>query len=100
MAGRPADTAHDAIIKVLDKVDDWDFDVFALQKHTNGGSLFMMTYTLLYKYGLVQHFNIKEQTMINFLQESPTRPPAHHMLKPRTPASWIPVTGDVSQTCV
>jgi len=64
----PEDNSHEAIIKILQKVDDWDFDVFALQRETKGGSLFMMTYTLLYKYNLVQHFNINETTLINFLQ--------------------------------
>jgi hypothetical protein len=64
----PEDNSHEAITKILQKVDDWDFDIFALQKETKGGSLFMMTYTLLYKYNLVQHFNINETTLINFLQ--------------------------------
>ena len=54
---------------VLAKVDDSDFDVFALDKAMNGGgSLFVLSYTLLYKYGIVQHFNINEQTLVNFLQ--------------------------------
>lgn len=62
------DNSHEAVIKILQKVDDWDFDVFALQKETKGGSLLMMTYTLLYKYNLIQQFNINETTLINFLQ--------------------------------
>jgi hypothetical protein len=75
-----SDTSHDAIVKVLDKVDEWDFDIFALQNETKGGSLFMMTYTLLYKHGLVQHFNINEQTLINFLLavESGYHPNPYH----------------------
>eukprot|EP01006_Ploeotia_vitrea_P054097 TRINITY_DN67850_c5_g1_i2.p2 TRINITY_DN67850_c5_g1~~TRINITY_DN67850_c5_g1_i2.p2 ORF type:complete len:661 (-),score=110.46 TRINITY_DN67850_c5_g1_i2:2994-4976(-) len=59
--------SHKEILTVLEKIDEWDYDVFALQEHTNGGSLFMTTYTLLYKYGLVQHYNIDEKVLTNFL---------------------------------
>eukprot|EP00992_Anisonema_acinus_P015975 TRINITY_DN9969_c0_g1_i2.p1 TRINITY_DN9969_c0_g1~~TRINITY_DN9969_c0_g1_i2.p1 ORF type:complete len:429 (-),score=107.99 TRINITY_DN9969_c0_g1_i2:196-1482(-) len=72
--------AHDEILKILAKIDDWDYDVFALEKETNKGALFMTSYALLYKYGLVRHFNIDEQVLVNFLQavESGYHPNPYH----------------------
>eukprot|EP00669_Euglena_mutabilis_P008824 TRINITY_DN380_c0_g1_i2.p1 TRINITY_DN380_c0_g1~~TRINITY_DN380_c0_g1_i2.p1 ORF type:complete len:344 (+),score=147.51 TRINITY_DN380_c0_g1_i2:834-1865(+) len=58
----------DQILKILEKVDDWDFDVFALTEATNGTPLFTTCYHLLYKYGLVQYFNIDHTVLCNFLQ--------------------------------
>eukprot|EP00993_Chasmostoma_nieuportense_P004801 NODE_544_length_2098_cov_73.644850_g504_i0.p1 GENE.NODE_544_length_2098_cov_73.644850_g504_i0~~NODE_544_length_2098_cov_73.644850_g504_i0.p1 ORF type:complete len:625 (+),score=213.59 NODE_544_length_2098_cov_73.644850_g504_i0:88-1962(+) len=61
-------STHEDIAALLSKIDEWEFDVFALHKCTNGGSLFMTAYYLLYKYGLVKQFEINETILVNFLQ--------------------------------
>lgn len=70
----------DASLKLLEKIDDWDFDVFALSKATNGTPLFTTGYYLLHKYGLVQHFNIDHTVLCNFLQavEAGYQPNPYH----------------------
>eukprot|EP01010_Urceolus_cornutus_P005371 NODE_92_length_2502_cov_22.113331_g73_i0.p1 GENE.NODE_92_length_2502_cov_22.113331_g73_i0~~NODE_92_length_2502_cov_22.113331_g73_i0.p1 ORF type:complete len:622 (+),score=141.35 NODE_92_length_2502_cov_22.113331_g73_i0:104-1969(+) len=60
------DDMHQQIMKTLQKIDDWDFDVFALQQQASGGSLFMVMYCLLHKYGLVSHFNIDPMVLSNW----------------------------------
>eukprot|EP00998_Keelungia_sp_KM082_P007025 NODE_323_length_2090_cov_77.489047_g317_i0.p1 GENE.NODE_323_length_2090_cov_77.489047_g317_i0~~NODE_323_length_2090_cov_77.489047_g317_i0.p1 ORF type:complete len:653 (+),score=180.14 NODE_323_length_2090_cov_77.489047_g317_i0:69-2027(+) len=62
------DNVPEDVMKVLLNIDRWDFDVFQLQSLTNGGSLFMTTYCLLHKHGLVQHFQMDEEVLCNFLQ--------------------------------
>lgn len=42
----PSGPAHDDILHTLEKIDDWDFDVFRLQEHTKGGSLVRLSPTL------------------------------------------------------
>lgn len=78
----PADTGGncDEVMHVLSKIDDWDYDVFALEKATKGGALFTTAYCLLHKYGLVKHFNMDETILINFLQavQSGYHPNAYH----------------------
>eukprot|EP00667_Euglena_gracilis_P013266 EG_transcript_13675 len=71
---------HDQVIKLLEKIDDWDFDCFALDRATNGTPLFTTCYHLLYKYGLVQYFNIDHTILCNFLQavESGYHPNPYH----------------------
>eukprot|EP01010_Urceolus_cornutus_P001266 NODE_179_length_2098_cov_281.555393_g142_i0.p1 GENE.NODE_179_length_2098_cov_281.555393_g142_i0~~NODE_179_length_2098_cov_281.555393_g142_i0.p1 ORF type:complete len:619 (+),score=135.79 NODE_179_length_2098_cov_281.555393_g142_i0:58-1914(+) len=71
---------HEEIGKLLAKIDDWDFDVFALQKATGDGALFMTAYCLLHKYGLVKHFGLDETVLVNFLQavESGYHPNPYH----------------------
>jgi|Transcript_82961 hypothetical protein len=66
--GEGAKTNAEEINSILEKIDEWDFDVFALQKATNNSPLFSVCYRLLYQYGLVQHFNIDHTVLVNFLQ--------------------------------
>lgn len=60
------DDVHESIFQTLQKIDDWDFDVFSLQEQAQGGSLFMVTACLMYKYGLVSHFNISHEVLVNW----------------------------------
>eukprot|EP00999_Lentomonas_sp_LEN2_P000408 NODE_140_length_2141_cov_73.474181_g117_i0.p1 GENE.NODE_140_length_2141_cov_73.474181_g117_i0~~NODE_140_length_2141_cov_73.474181_g117_i0.p1 ORF type:complete len:647 (+),score=134.06 NODE_140_length_2141_cov_73.474181_g117_i0:101-2041(+) len=71
---------HEGILAALSKIDTWEFDVFDLAKHSNGCPLFMTTYCLLYKYGLAQHFKLKDDVIIHFLQalESGYHPNPYH----------------------
>eukprot|EP01012_Entosiphon_sulcatum_P029448 TRINITY_DN3589_c0_g1_i1.p1 TRINITY_DN3589_c0_g1~~TRINITY_DN3589_c0_g1_i1.p1 ORF type:complete len:644 (+),score=109.16 TRINITY_DN3589_c0_g1_i1:141-2072(+) len=61
------ESTHEAIMKTLGTVDDWGFDPFTLAEQTNGGALFITSYALIYKYGLVSHFGLKDETLVNFL---------------------------------
>ena len=72
--GEGAKTNAEEINSILEKIDEWDFDVFALQKATNNSPLFSVCYRLLYQYGLVQHFNIDHTVLVNFLQVCLSQP--------------------------
>lgn len=58
-----------ALLDTFDKVDQWNFDVFSIEKNTGGHSLFVTGYTLFVKYDLLNKFNIPEKVLINFLKE-------------------------------
>jgi len=72
------DAQKKALWECMLKLDDWDFDVFKLQRtmsgddhyslatQPNGGSLFMTAYAFLFKCGLMQKFKIDEQIAINW----------------------------------
>lgn len=74
-----SDPQRQSLWECMQKLDDWDYDVFKLQrtmsgddhyslaKQTNGGSLFMTTYALLFKCGLMQKFKLEEQAVINWI---------------------------------
>jgi hypothetical protein len=57
------------ILEMFDRVDDWNFDVFTLEKLTGGHVLFITAYTLMVKYDFLNKFHIPEQILINFLKE-------------------------------
>lgn len=57
------------IVGMFDKVDEWNFDVFGLDKLTGGHTLFITAYTLFVKYDFLNKFNIPEDVLINFLKE-------------------------------
>jgi len=73
------DAQKQALWECVQKLDDWDYDVFKLQRtmagddhyslatQHNGGSLFMTTYALLFKTGLMQKFKLDEQTVVNWI---------------------------------
>ena len=74
-----SDDQKRSLWECMQKLDDWDYDVFKLQRtmsgddhyslatQHNGGSLFMTTYALLFKCGLMQKFKLDEQTIINWI---------------------------------
>ncbi|KAJ9455017.1 putative 3prime [Diplonema papillatum] len=68
------------IYDLVNRLDEWDFDVFELQtsmsggisgeylrEQPQGGALFITMYALCFKWGFMQKFNINEQTLINWL---------------------------------
>jgi 3',5'-cyclic-nucleotide phosphodiesterase len=73
------DVQKQSLWECIQKLDDWDYDVFKLQRtmsgddhyslanQANGGSLFMTMYGLLFKCGLMQKFKMDEQTVINWI---------------------------------
>jgi len=79
LEGAP-DESHEDILKCMEKIDEWDLDVFALQEHSRGGSLFMVSYCLFYKYGLVQHYGIDPEVLLNWCSsvQAGYHPNAYH----------------------
>jgi hypothetical protein len=60
---------RDEILEMYDRVDDWNFDVFTIDKLTNGHVLFATSYSIMIKYDFLKKFNIPEQTLINLFRE-------------------------------
>ena len=54
-------------IRILQRLDEWDFNVFELEKATDNAALFHVTYALLHKMDLVREFNIDDKILRNFL---------------------------------
>ena len=54
-------------MRAFAKLDQWDYNVFDVEKATNGYALFYTTYALMYKLNLVNHFNIDDDILRNFL---------------------------------
>eukprot|EP01061_Rhynchopus_euleeides_P019169 TRINITY_DN31540_c0_g1_i2.p1 TRINITY_DN31540_c0_g1~~TRINITY_DN31540_c0_g1_i2.p1 ORF type:complete len:607 (+),score=264.05 TRINITY_DN31540_c0_g1_i2:106-1926(+) len=81
------------VYDILSHVDEWGFDVFALQETTcgsfmheglleqpAGGSLFATAYALFHRYGFMQTFNLNEKIVLNWLSlvESGYHPNPYH----------------------
>mmetsp|Transcript_4563 Transcript_4563/g.8962 ORF Transcript_4563/g.8962 Transcript_4563/m.8962 type:complete len:537 (-) Transcript_4563:42-1652(-) len=75
--GRPVDvlpypTENEAeercITAVLDRMSEWDFDVFELHRVTKGRPLQTLGWRLLQQYSLVQRFGICPETLKRFLE--------------------------------
>eukprot|EP01013_Petalomonas_cantuscygni_P036716 TRINITY_DN67414_c0_g1_i1.p1 TRINITY_DN67414_c0_g1~~TRINITY_DN67414_c0_g1_i1.p1 ORF type:complete len:659 (+),score=151.01 TRINITY_DN67414_c0_g1_i1:83-2059(+) len=58
---------HDQILKLLESIDDWDFDMFAFAEACEGSALFTTTYALLYRHGLCGFFHFDHDTLVRFL---------------------------------
>ena len=54
--------------KILEKMDDWDFDVFALDKATNGNPLTVGGMHLMQKMGVVDKIPIPKDRLADLLQ--------------------------------
>ena len=68
------------VVDCLQKIGDWDFDVFQVQiamsgsfdhigllNQHNGGSLFVTAYCTMVRFGLIRKFNINEKTLLSWL---------------------------------
>ncbi|EKX48488.1 hypothetical protein GUITHDRAFT_68697 [Guillardia theta CCMP2712] len=53
----------------LDKADDWDFDVFELEKEADGYPLQVLTWHVFQKHNLIDEFNLDRIKLINFLRQ-------------------------------
>ncbi|RNF25798.1 putative cAMP phosphodiesterase A [Trypanosoma conorhini] len=74
-----ANKQQQVIWEALDKLDEWDYNVFDVQSamsgddfatlrlQPNGGSLFITMYALLIKYNFLSKFNIDEQIALNWI---------------------------------
>ena len=70
---------REVIWKVLDKIDEWDYDVFSIQQQMSGddnsslafqnkgGSLLVTSFALLFRHGCMQKFKIDEQIALNWI---------------------------------
>ena len=71
---------YQQVHEILGRVDEWGFDVFALQEtmcgsfmheglstQPHGGSLFATAYALFHRYGFIQTFNLNEKIVLNWL---------------------------------
>eukprot|EP00760_Papus_ankaliazontas_P035322 PhM_4_TR7742/c4_g1_i1/m.41817/K13755/PDE1; calcium/calmodulin-dependent 3',5'-cyclic nucleotide phosphodiesterase len=68
-----------AILECMQKIDEWDFDVFRIQQQMtgddyaslahqpHGGSLMVTAYALFHRYGYTEKFNISERLLLNWL---------------------------------
>lgn len=68
-SGNTDEKTRRSILEMFDRLDEWNFDVFTLDKLTEGHTLFITGYTLFLRYDLINKFNIDEKVLINFLQE-------------------------------
>jgi hypothetical protein len=55
------------VMKVYERLDKWDYNVFELDKATGGNALFYTTYAILHKLDLVNRFQIDDATLRAFL---------------------------------
>lgn len=72
-------TQREVIWQALEKIDDWDFDVFSIQSQMsgddnstlatqpNGGSLVVTAFALMFRHSMMQKFKIDERIMLNWL---------------------------------
>jgi hypothetical protein len=60
-----------ALRSVLDKADEWRFDVFELERETDGLPLQVLAWHVLSKHKLVDEFNLDHVKLINFLRQVP-----------------------------
>jgi hypothetical protein len=51
----------------LAKLDDWDYSCFEMERATGQNALFVTIYSILYKLDLINHFNIDDTILRNFL---------------------------------
>ncbi|XP_078621434.1 dual specificity calcium/calmodulin-dependent 3',5'-cyclic nucleotide phosphodiesterase 1A-like isoform X3 [Branchiostoma floridae x Branchiostoma japonicum] len=56
------------VMKLFKSLDDWSFDVFALNEATNGQALRYVTYEIMMRYDLLAKFKIGVGTLFNFLE--------------------------------
>lgn len=85
MAACGGGEAAEALVRLLDGIDSWDFDMFAVASAaggaaTPGGALVLTTLALLLKQGVVGHFGMNVGTVVNFLSalEAGYHPNAYH----------------------
>jgi len=57
---------------VLEKADEWCFDVFELERETDGLPLQVLVWHVLMKHRLIEEFNIDHVKLINFLRQIET----------------------------
>eukprot|EP00741_Cyanophora_paradoxa_P004409 tig00000802_g4280.t1 len=65
-----SNSSQQQLTQLFDTVDDWDFDVFALNDLTNGRPLFALMYMLFLKHDLMKKFRVKERHLRNFLKHA------------------------------
>jgi len=75
-----SDQRHWAVMRCFEKIDKWDYDVFALSEATDNGALFHTAFCLLHKYDLMSHFDLPVDKTKRFLSAAQAgyRPNPYH----------------------
>jgi 3',5'-cyclic-nucleotide phosphodiesterase len=72
-------TQREQIWQCLDKIDEWDYDVFSIQQQMSGddnstlamqergGSLLITAYALMFRHNMMRKFKIDEKIMLNWI---------------------------------
>eukprot|EP00758_Cryptobia_borreli_P011395 Tbor_TRINITY_DN5650_c3_g3::TRINITY_DN5650_c3_g3_i4::g.9016::m.9016/K13755/PDE1; calcium/calmodulin-dependent 3',5'-cyclic nucleotide phosphodiesterase len=55
-------------MSIFSKLDNWDMNMFDLEKLTGGNALYVSTYAMLQKLDLINHFKIDDRILRNFLK--------------------------------
>jgi 3',5'-cyclic-nucleotide phosphodiesterase len=63
------DNAQRLVMSIIDKIDQWDFDVWTLQDHLDKGSLFYTAFAIFCQWDFFRIFNINEQVALNFFTQ-------------------------------
>eukprot|EP00762_Andalucia_godoyi_P001449 ANDGO_00189.mRNA.1 putative 3' len=59
----------DKLLSMLEHIDNWSFDVFELNKESNGRPMYYVTCSLLQRLHLTERFSISQEKLIRFLQK-------------------------------
>eukprot|EP01012_Entosiphon_sulcatum_P013543 TRINITY_DN1877_c0_g1_i1.p1 TRINITY_DN1877_c0_g1~~TRINITY_DN1877_c0_g1_i1.p1 ORF type:complete len:600 (-),score=148.49 TRINITY_DN1877_c0_g1_i1:173-1972(-) len=57
------------VMRCIEKIDEWDYNVWTMQDFTGRGALFYTAYALFVRYNFVKRFGIDEQVLLNFLSQ-------------------------------
>ena len=68
----------DALLRVLAKAGDWQFDVFELQLEAQGQPLQVLAWHVLWTHGLIDEFNLDHFKLIKFLKQVNSFRPMPH----------------------
>eukprot|EP01006_Ploeotia_vitrea_P040251 TRINITY_DN66415_c3_g2_i1.p1 TRINITY_DN66415_c3_g2~~TRINITY_DN66415_c3_g2_i1.p1 ORF type:complete len:1084 (-),score=611.75 TRINITY_DN66415_c3_g2_i1:1496-4747(-) len=60
---------RESVVEKLQRVGDWQFDIFDLHSISDGHTLYFVGYHFFRELGLVQEFGIEEDKLRNFLHE-------------------------------
>ncbi|KAI9342243.1 hypothetical protein BDR26DRAFT_836511 [Obelidium mucronatum] len=68
------------ISELLETIDQWDFDLFELERLTNGAPLYYLAMAAFQKHGFIEKFNLDEHVVRTFFRtiESKYRPLSYH----------------------
>eukprot|EP01012_Entosiphon_sulcatum_P017840 TRINITY_DN2258_c0_g1_i1.p1 TRINITY_DN2258_c0_g1~~TRINITY_DN2258_c0_g1_i1.p1 ORF type:complete len:601 (-),score=150.17 TRINITY_DN2258_c0_g1_i1:808-2610(-) len=57
------------VLTVMEKIDEWDYNVWTIQDFTDKGALFHTAYALFVRHDFLRKFNLDEEILINFLSQ-------------------------------
>eukprot|EP00906_Rhabdomonas_costata_P024315 RCo034971 len=57
------------VMKVMEKIDKWNYDVWTVSDFTNKGALFTTAYAIFMRWDFLRKFGVDEAVVINFLSQ-------------------------------